>query len=789
MSSPKHSPVRAALSMQLKAHPNLYSKTEESWNAGRMEEDAFMQNRGSNSANHRNTHHANSTDSKICCMSRKSLWIIGAVACVFLAIALGFLIGFFTHYAVSKSSVTMTTAKRKEMHRQAVGSVTQTSIGEYERLHAGQQCQIGSSSCPGNLTQTLASQLSSMGFKVSTSMYSVLVSYPDMTRMSSIRSVDPQGNTLQMVQLYGGEQDAGPNYNIAPARGPAQFSGSGQVSVGDQVPLGSADTVLVGTGGDSMVLTSGGSQAMPVYTPYTASGTAQGDLVYVNFGREADFQTLRDLGVEVSGKIGLARQGQGSAVDQAKVAARHGISGLLLYPDPDDMTSDMPMTSVITPDMSGMSGDPLTPGCPARDGIFRTSMNSVDLPSIPIQPVSMATAAMLLTNLTGIAAEGDWVGGLNVSYQIGLTGETRQPWFVELDIHNDVIQKPVYDVVGTIQGSEYPDEYVLLGGHYSSMMTSMVTAGSSSAVMESARVISEMMESGWMPRRTIMVGLWEGSEFGQVGSTEWVEDNRVILRDRAVAYIDLAGGGTGTILNAQSSPMLRGVLMESAEKIGISSMVNLDALSGMGDYVPFSHSVGIPSASIEIMSSHDINIEMLPTDGGAIMGVSSAQLGTQVILSLADDDVLNLDAGAMADTVMTYVDNIDTVLSSTMSPDEPMFAEGAITMLRSAATDYMMAVQGLQDAIGSDSIIDSPITMTMVNSRLMTMERSFIDDTIGGSMGSVLYGTSGTDTLSTVSQMMLNETGTVSVEMVHQTLSRLQCTIQSATQSVGMSLS
>ena len=89
--------------------------------------------------------------------------------------------------------------------------------------------------------------------------------------------MDSQGNTLQMVQLYGGQQDAGPDYNIAPGR-PAQSSSGDQVSVGDQVAFGDQGAVLVGTSRDSMVLTNGGSQAMPVYTPYTASGTAQVNL-------------------------------------------------------------------------------------------------------------------------------------------------------------------------------------------------------------------------------------------------------------------------------------------------------------------------------------------------------------------------------------------------------------------------------------------------------------------------------------------------------------------------------
>eukprot|EP00057_Strongylocentrotus_purpuratus_P003943 XP_003727693.1 PREDICTED: uncharacterized protein LOC100890717 [Strongylocentrotus purpuratus] len=189
------------------------------------------------------------------------------------------------------------------------------------------------------------------------------------------------------------------------------------------------------------------------------------------------------------------------------------------------------------------------------------------------------------------------------------------------------------------------------------------------------------------------------------------------------------------------------------------------------------------------MSNQDIDSPTLPTASGVIMGVSSSQLGTQVILSLADDELLGLDAGAMADTVMAHVDNIGAFLSSRMSSEETMSSDDTMTMLRSAATGFMTAVQGLEEVIGSDSIVDSPITMTMVNSRLMYMERSFIDNGVGGSMGSVLYGAGGTDTFSTVSQMMRNDTGSLSMEMVQQTLSRLQCTIQSATQSVGMSLS
>ena len=56
-------------------------------------------------------------------------------------------------------------------------------------------------------------------------------------------------------------------------------------------------------------------------------------------------------------------------------------------------------------------------------------------------------------------------------------------------------------------------------------------------------------------------------------------------------------------------------------------------------------------------------------------------------------------------------------------------------MLRSAASDFMTAVEELSGVIGSDDVIDSSVTMTMVNSRIMFMERSFLDTGPDGTVG------------------------------------------------------
>ena len=44
---------------------------------------------------------------------------------------------------------------------------------------------------------------------------------------------------------------------------------------------------------------------------------------------------------------------------------------------------------------------------------------------------------------------------------------------------------------------------------------------------------------GWRPRRTIKLCSWGAEEQGLIGSIEWVEQQSKIVRDRAVAYINI----------------------------------------------------------------------------------------------------------------------------------------------------------------------------------------------------------------------------------------------------------
>ena len=96
---------------------------------------------------------------------------------------------------------------------------------------------------------------------------------------------------------------------------------------------------------------------------------------------------------------------------------------------------------------------------------------------------------------------------------------------LEFDIRNYFKMGPVkyHNVIGVIPGTEYPDEYVIMGGHLDSfdVATGAVDDGSGvTPAMEAARLI---MATGNKPKRTILVCLWAGEEFGILGAGHWVE--------------------------------------------------------------------------------------------------------------------------------------------------------------------------------------------------------------------------------------------------------------------------
>lgn len=111
---------------------------------------------------------------------------------------------------------------------------------------------------------------------------------------------------------------------------------------------------------------------------------------------------------------------------------------------------------------------------------------------------------------------------------IAQMAKERRNFFLEFDIRNHFKMGPVkyHNVIGIIPGTKYPDEYVIMSGHLDAfdVATGGVDDGSGATpTMEAARLI---MKAGGKPKRTILVCLWAGEEFGLLGSKSWVAKNK-----------------------------------------------------------------------------------------------------------------------------------------------------------------------------------------------------------------------------------------------------------------------
>jgi len=455
------------------------------------------------------------------------------------------------------------------------------------------------------------------------------------------------------------------------------------------------------------------TEQLPSFNAYSIDGDVTAPLVYVNYGRPQDYVELDRRGISVKGAIVIARYGASWRGIKPKVAAEHGAVGCLIYSDPmddgyvvDDVFPDGPMRnssgvqrgSVM--DMPTYPGDPLTPGIGATLDAKRLDIKDVTtLTKIPVLPISYADAQPLLSALRGPVAPGDWRGALPITYHVG-PGPAR----VHLKVAFNWDRARVYNVVARIQGSTYPDEWVIRGNHHDAWVNGAADPGAGmSAELEEARAIGELVKQGWRPKRTLVYIAWDGEEQALLGSTEWVEDHDKDLREHAVAYVNSDGNGRG-FLNASGSHSLEQLVNSVAKDVADPETtrsvwqrlqarmiargsrderndarsradLRIAALGSGSDYSAFLQHNGVPSLNLgfggldandgvyhSIYDDYYHFTKFLDTDFA--YGRALAQVAGTTTIRLADADLLPFEFTNLADTVQTYVKELATLLKN-----------------------------------------------------------------------------------------------------------------------------
>lgn len=458
---------------------------------------------------------------------------------------------------------------------------------------------------------------------------------------------------------------------------------------------------------------------LPPYNAFSRDGEVEGELVFVNYGIPEDYEVLERNGIDVTGKIAIAKYGKSWRGIKPKLAGEKGAIGTIIYSDPADdgygagdvypkgpykNESGVQRGSVM--DMPTYPGDVLTPFRGATRNARRLDVDEAPtITKIPVLPMSYRDALPFLSAMGGEVVPNEWRGDLPITYHFG-PGPAR----VRLKAEFDWSLVTAYNVIATLEGSEYPDEWVIRGNHHDGWNHGAADPISGLvAMLAEAKAVAQLAADGQRPKRTVMYAAWDAEEPGLIGSTEWAEHNADDLKEHAVAYLNTDGtsrgfmfiGGSHTlerffneVMEDVDDPRLDMSLKErrrAYEKVHAPNAalraeardredIRIFPMGSGSDYTPFLQHLGIASAHLGIRGeAQDGSYHtMYDTyehytkfrDPGLVYGAVLAKAAGRATLRLANAPRLPFEFKGFADNVSLYVTELEQLADAMRTQTE-----------------------------------------------------------------------------------------------------------------------
>ncbi|SCU78123.1 LAFA_0A05028g1_1 [Lachancea sp. 'fantastica'] len=376
-----------------------------------------------------------------------------------------------------------------------------------------------------------------------------------------------------------------------------------------------------------------GPEQVSAFHGYSANGKVTARYVYCNYGTLADYEFLRREKVDLEGKIHIIRYSAMFRGLKVKNAEANGASAVILYTDTfDDGNVTEANGYKAYPNgparnsggfqrgsveyFTEAPGDPTTPGYASKSPDTKRMWPLGRVPTIPSIPMSQRDIGKILPHLNNRGSSFDVQGNVdNFKYYSGPSDENVTLTLVnEQDYKFKEITDVLVEIPGILGGSS-----IVIGNHRDSWTVGGAgdPNSGSSILLEVARGLSELLEKGWRPLRTIQLASWDGEEPAMLGSTEYGEDHAARLQEKVLAYFNLDTAITGSAFQCDANPLLAKLLPRSAAltrfagKPGKSllqvweeqSDAKIGVLGSGTDFAVFQHHLGIPSANFKFASN------------------------------------------------------------------------------------------------------------------------------------------------------------------------------------------
>ncbi len=519
---------------------------------------------------------------------------------------------------------------------------------------------------------------------------------------------------------------------------------------------------------------------LPAFNEYSPSGDVTAEVIYANYGRPEDFKKLQEMGIDLKGKIVICRYGEVFRGVKPSIASQYGAAGVILYSDPWDdgyFKGDKYPKGPWRPDtgvqrgsvqyLFKYPGDPTTPGIasvPDLPAEKRTPPEkAIDLPRIPVTPLSYADATPILQNLGGPESPRSWQGALPFTYHVG-----PGPVKVHMTIKIAYQYTTIWDVIGMVKGSELPNEWVVVGNHRDAWVYGAVDPNSGTASqLEAVHGVGELLKTGWHPKRTIVFASWDGEEEGLIGSTEFAEQHAKDL-SRAIAYINMDSAVSGPDFGASAVPSLKQYLRDVAKAVPspkggsvyeqwkatqekpkggagqpeipgakarepaavVTKDVKVGDLGSGSDYTAFLQHLGVPSADVTSHGPYGVYHSAFDdfawftkfADPTFAYEQEMARLYGIAAMRIASSDVLPLNYEEYGKEISEYVKAAEASAKAAFGEQAPSFADAAnaAARLQKAGAEVLER----QNRAAGDT---GPLNLVLRNA-----ERAFVIDGLPG---------------------------------------------------------
>ena len=496
------------------------------------------------------------------------------------------------------------------------------------------------------------------------------------------------------------------------------------------------------------------------WNAFSGSGDVTAEVVYANYGRKEDFETLKSLGIDVSGKIVIARYGGNFRGYKAKFAEANGASGLIIYTDPQDSgftkglvypngpyynSSTIQRGSLLTTDFTG---DPLTPFEPAlpldgKEKIERIDPKNAQLHTIPVSPIGYGEAEKILSQMNGDPVPQSWQGGLPFTYR--LQGGSSLTVRIKVDQKIDFVRAT--NVIGMLKGTDAPDEWIILGCHLDSWGFGATDPSSGTAMLLSlSQTLGKLKDEGYSPKRSILIGHWDAEEHGVIGSTEWVEQMREELNAKGVIYMNFDGAVSGKGFGVSSAPTLKKLLVEASKDVKYpytdqslydfwnkenTNEPPIGNLGGGSDHIAFYMHVGVPSLSggaggpnVYHSNYDSFRFYEKYVDPEFQMGPMVEHIAGIMTLRMANGDIIPYNLNRYASDLKIHFTNAENKIN--LYNDEFNGFTLSKEAIKSLEQTSDVLTQEIRKYLNTGSF--SKKNLSNINQQLIDLEKSFISD-------------------------------------------------------------